>query len=165
MRGALSSCHRVLTALAVGLILTAPTGAQEADKGERLQAATELIELLKLEEVTTQSIDMMMESMLAQDPALQDFRDVFEDFFDQHFRWDELEPEYVRIYADAYTESELRELIAFYQTPVGRKTVDLMPVLMRQGAAIGERQIQPHLPELQKRIMQRMMDQMDDDGS
>lgn len=159
------SMHRILLPLTAVLLLALPAGVAAqaaADRGGREAAAAELIEKLKLEEVSMASLDLMMETMLGQDPAFEDFRDVFEDFFSEHFSWTELEPEYVRIYAEAYTEPELRELIAFYDTPVGRKTVDLMPVLMRRGAEIGERQIEPHLPELQRRIMQRMMEQIDD---
>ncbi len=161
------SMPRILAPLTAALLLALPMGLAAQETGGRSgreAAAAELIERLNLEEVTVASVDMMMETMLAQDPALEDFRDVFVDFFSEHFRWTELEPEYVRIYAEAYTEPELRELIAFYDTPVGRKTVDLMPVLMRRGSEIGERQIEPHLPELQRRIMQRMMEQMDDGG-
>jgi hypothetical protein len=161
MRTATVTVARAMAAMAVILALVGPVSAQD-DPGRtsREAAAAELIALLRLEEVTMASVDLMMETMIDQNPAFESFRAIFVDFFTEHYRWEELEPEYVRIYAEAYTEPEIRELIGFYQTPVGQKTVDLMPVLMRQGAEVGERQIEPHLPELQQRILEVMAEQV-----
>ncbi|HEX7049873.1 MAG TPA: DUF2059 domain-containing protein [Longimicrobiales bacterium] len=120
------------------------------------RAAAELVDLLRLDDQTAASIDVMVESMVRQNPAMAQFRDVFVDFFAEYMKWDELYPQYVRLYREAYTEAELRELIAFYKTPVGRKTVEVMPRLMQEGAQIGQQQIAPHLPELQQRIQARI---------
>lgn len=146
----------LLAALALLLLLHVPVRAQESVDDSHQAAAAELVDLLKLEENTAASVDVMMETMIAQNPQFEELRDVFEEFFDEYFRWENLRPEYVRLYAEAYTEAEIRELIAFYRTPVGRKSVDLMPMLMQRGAEIGQRQIQPHLGELQRRIMERV---------
>lgn len=127
-----------------------PANAQE-------RAAAELVDLLKLEESNQAAIDLMVESMASQNPMFNQIRDVFTDFFKEYSDWEKLYPEYVRLYAEAYSEAELRELIAFYKSPVGRKTVDMMPRLMQQGAEIGQRQVEPHLPELQRRIQARLM--------
>lgn len=148
---------RTLLAITTVFVLAGPLRAQEPLAGSHEQAAAELLELMRMEEMTRASAEMMLETMLAQNPVLEQFRDVFVDFFDEYIRWDDLLPEYVAIYTDAYTEPELRELIAFYRTPVGQKTIDLMPRLMQAGAALGEAQIQPHLPELQRRIQERMV--------
>lgn len=140
-------------AMAVG----GPLAAQSpAEWSSHERAAVELIEVTRLEEATLASVDVMMEAMVTQNPMLAQFRDVFEDFFHEYVRWDELLPEYVRIYTAAFSEAELRELAAFYHTPVGRKSIRLMPSLMQQGSELGQRQIQPHLPELQRRIEERM---------
>ena len=120
------------------------------------RAAAELVDVVRLEQVTTASITTMTDAMISQNPMLAQLRDVFINFFKEFVRWEELRPEYVRMYREAYSEAELNELIAFYRTPVGQKTVELMPVLMQRGAQIGQKQIQPHLPELQRRIEARL---------
>jgi hypothetical protein len=143
---------------AIVLASASPAVAQQyvpANSHER--AAAELIELLKLRETNAAAVELMVESMAGQDPALAAIRDVFVDFFNEFSQWDTLYPEYLRMYRDAYTEAELRELIAFYKTPVGLKTVELTPRLMQEGAVIGQQKIQPHLPELQRRIQARIM--------
>jgi hypothetical protein len=81
---------------------------------------------------------------------------VFLDFFREYMTWKDVRPAYIRIYREAYTQSELEELIAFYRTPVGQKTVEITPELMRQGSEMGQRMIEPYLPELQRRIQARV---------
>lgn len=139
------------------LLIGAPCQGQDhAPASSHEGAVLELIELLDLEAINTQSREIMIESMVVQNPVLEQYVDIFEDFFATYGSWDELLPQYVQLYREAYTEAELRELISFYQTPVGKKTVRLTPRLMREGAEIGQRQITPHLPELQRRIQERL---------
>jgi uncharacterized protein len=147
------------TTIVFAFLLTyagAASAQQEAVATSHDRAAAELIAVLQLEHITAASIRTLTESMVTQNPALAQLRDVFIEFFTEFMRWDELRPEYVRIYREAYAEAELRELIAFYKTPIGQKTVELMPRLFQQGAEIGQKQIEPHLPELQRRIEARL---------
>jgi hypothetical protein len=77
-------------------------------------------------------------------------------FTKEFMRWEDLRPEYIRMYRDAYTEAELMELIAFYKTPVGRKTLEITPELMKRGTEFSQELMQQHLPELQRRIRARI---------
>lgn len=144
------------TVLAVALLFAVASGAHAQQETAHERAAAELIDLLQLEQLHESSIEMLMETMLEQNPMLTPFRDIFADFFAEFSPWQAMYPQYLNMYRDAYTEPELRELIAFYRTPVGQKTVELMPELMQQGAEIGHRQIEPHLPELERRIEARV---------
>lgn len=55
----------------------------------------------------------------------------------------------IDLYAEAFTETELEEIRAFYATPTGRKTIQLMPELMAKGAQIGSQRIQQNIQELE----------------
>lgn len=135
-----------------------PLGAQAYDPADsHEQAVMELIDVMELEAMSAQSAALMLEAMVQQNPMLGQFKDVFEEFFAEHMRWDAMLPEYVRIYRDSYDEAEIRELLAFYRTPVGQKTVELMPRLMHQGAEVGQKLVAPHLPELERRLTERLM--------
>lgn len=137
-------------------LATAAHAQQQPANASHERAAAELIDLLQLEQLHESSIEMLMATMLEQNPMLTPFRDIFADFFAEFSPWQAMYPQYLNMYRDAYTEPELRELIAFYRTPVGQKTVELMPELMQKGAEIGHRQIEPHLPELERRIEARV---------
>lgn len=81
-----------------------------------------------------------------------------EEFYATHLTWDRMKPEVVRIYTDAFTEAEIRELTAFYQTELGRKVMDRMPEVMARSAEVSQRLVQAHLPELAQKVMTRMQE-------
>lgn len=45
----------------------------------------------------------------------------------------------VPVYMKYYTEEELDELIKFYNTPIGKKTIALMPQIMQECMEIGQK--------------------------
>ena len=73
-------------------------------------------------------------------------------FFEENFKWEEIEPQIVKLYVQAFTESELRDIVAFYETPTGRKAVSQEPLLMQQGVAIAMSRVQANMPEFQRRV-------------
>ncbi|AKU22094.1 DUF2059 domain-containing protein [Massilia sp. NR 4-1] len=56
------------------------------------------------------------------------------------------------IYTRYYTADEMRQIAAFYRTPVGKKTLQVMPQLMGEAMEMGQRVIAPHV----QKIMQSM---------
>ncbi|MGL4315584.1 MAG: DUF2059 domain-containing protein [Pseudomonas sp.] len=69
---------------------------------------------------------------------------------DKAIGWQKLEPQMVSLYSAAFTEAELKELIAFYQSPTGSKVLARMPALMAQSVQISQSQLQPAVPEVNK---------------
>ena len=64
--------------------------------------------------------------------------------------WDNLEPEYAKIYADAYTEQQIDDILAFYKSPTGQAMVEKAPDLIKQASAISHDRLAVVIPELQK---------------
>lgn len=60
---------------------------------------------------------------------------------------------YIRIYAKYFTEAELVDLNAFYATPTGLKSVEVMPHLMREGMEAGVTFLQPKIEEVMAEVM------------
>lgn len=58
----------------------------------------------------------------------------------------------VPLYAGAFTHQEIREILAFYQSPVGKKAVAMLPQLMHEGQKIGQGLAREVAPELNRRI-------------
>lgn len=46
--------------------------------------------------------------------------------------WDKLEPLYVRLYKESFTEEEITGMVAFYKTPAGQAVIHKMPGLMQK---------------------------------
>ena len=67
---------------------------------------------------------------------------------------DEMMAEIAPLYVKNYTAAELKELTAFYRTPLGRKMLALSPRLGAESMAIGQRVVAPRLNGLMQDVMQ-----------
>ena len=67
---------------------------------------------------------------------------------------DEMITEMVPLYTNNYTIAEIKQLTAFYQSPVGRKMMTLAPKLSTEGMLIGQRVVTPRLGKLMQEVMQ-----------
>ena len=50
----------------------------------------------------------------------------------------ELEEPVITIYDNNFSADEIKQLVAFYQSPVGRKIVSQLPQLMQQSMTMGQ---------------------------
>lgn len=114
-----------------------------------LQAAEALLESVNLEQLLAESIDTVLSAQVQQEPMLRQHEEGMRRFLRKHMSYASLKPDLVRIYAEAFTADELRELTAFYRTPLGIKTVSLMPRLMQQGSELGMQRVQENMHELE----------------
>ncbi|GAB3389118.1 DUF2059 domain-containing protein [Massilia agri] len=73
---------------------------------------------------------------------------------------DDMINEMVPLYANNYTVAEIKQLTAFYQSPVGRKMMTLTPKLAAEGMAIGQRVMNPRLGKLMQDSMQQMQQEV-----
>ncbi len=136
-------------------LFSIPALAQDISESH-LQASEELLVQMNMQEVMNQAIDDIIDAQLRQAPDLLPFEDILKSFMQKHMSWENLRDVYVQIYAEQFTESELREITAFYQTETGQKAVRLTPVLMQKGMMIGEQVVAENLPELEQLLDERM---------
>jgi hypothetical protein len=62
----------------------------------------------------------------------------------------------VPIYAKYFTHEEIKELIRFYDTAIGKKTIEVMPALMQEGMIVGQIWGQSLAPKILERIKKRL---------
>jgi uncharacterized protein len=65
--------------------------------------------------------------------------------------WNKLEPVYVRIYQKSFTQQEIDNLIAMYQTPAGQIMLKKMPVVMQNTMAEMQQMMQPLMQRIQQK--------------
>ena len=133
---------------------TTPSAAPIAPAARAL--ADTLIDLMNSESVLRASIQASFDEQIKMQPAMAPFRPTMEAWVERYVTWSELRPRISDLYARAYTQPELRGLIAFYRSPVGRRSAAVMPDITRQSASIGAEVVQAHLPQLQQMIQARM---------
>ena len=49
----------------------------------------------------------------------------------EELAWEKLEPLYIRVYRQSFSQEEVDGLIAFYKTPTGQAMINKMPVVMQ----------------------------------
>ena len=138
--------------LLFGAIALLPCGPVRADDASHRAAAESLLNMMDMDNVMSQSVDQMLQMQVKQNPAIVPFQQQMKIFLSKYMSWASMKEDMVKLYQAEFTESELKELVAFYQTPVGKKTIQKMPQLLSKGAEIGQKRIQEHLPELQAAI-------------
>jgi uncharacterized protein len=145
-----------LLALAALLLACAvPADAQEISPA-RMAAAEDLLEAARMQQVMETSMEAMLQMQMENQPELRELEPVMRGFFATHVSWEQTKGAYARLYAERFTEAELREIAAFYRTPVGRKLAEVTPDLTVEGGRLGERLVQENLPELQRMIMEHL---------
>lgn len=124
---------------------------QPAPVSSHEKAARELFRMAGGENLAMGGAEAML-GMLRTDPTMAPYEHVFRDWYQKVFAEADLEAEMVKLYMETFTEKELREIAAFYKTPVGRKSIAAMPELMRKGAEIGMKRAQEHAGELEEML-------------
>ncbi len=133
------------------LALLSPLSAP-ADETTHRASAEALLNNMEMDKLMSQSIDQMLQMQVQQNPAIAPYQAQMKTFLSKYVSWPAMKDDMVRIYVAEFTEPELKELNAFYQTPLGKKTVQKMPTLLAKGAELGQKRVQEHLPELQAAI-------------
>ena len=93
-------------------------------------------------------IKRITQMQIQSNPKLKDIEPVIEEFFTKYMGWEAQRGDIAALYAKNYTIDELKELNKFYQTPLGQKTVQIMPQLAAAAAQIGQSRMMKHMPEL-----------------
>jgi hypothetical protein len=68
----------------------------------------------------------------------------------EQMTWEALEPMYLRIYRDSFTQEEVDGMIAFYESPAGRAVVRKLPLVMQNTMAEMQKLMRPVMEKLMK---------------
>ncbi len=150
-----------LAAMALLLCTAAPQPAG-ADTGRHRAAVFELLELVRVDALTRESVRAALQQQYNALPALKNYSDIVEPFFEEHLSYEALKEEYADLYVEAFSEAEIRELIAFYETPLGQKTLNVLPELMQRGTEIGARRLRENMDELMEKIQARQTELLEE---
>ena len=128
---------------------------QAQKKDSHSAAALECLLAMKTNQAVDKSSATVLEGMIKADPDLAKYRDILWNYFDKYICWTNLKDDYVKAYAAAFTENELREMTAFFKTTTGQKLIDKLPEVYAKHSEINQKVIQDHIEELSALIQQR----------
>ena len=115
--------------------------------------AEKLLNMIGIQAAMEQSMSQMLDIQLQQNPALAPYKGVMMEFLNENMSYESLKPDLIKIYSEEFTASELREIIAFYSTDVGKKSIEKMPTLMAQGGQLDAPRVQENIGDLEARIL------------
>jgi len=133
------------------------------------EAARELMQVSGTEQIMAQ-MQLQIESMFlnisgeaAQSEAKQkiaaDYRVKVAAILKEEMMWDKIEGEIIDLYMKSFSEAELKEMTAFYKTPLGQKMIEKMPEVMLRSAEISRQQMRYVIPRV-KQLAQEMTEKM-----
>ncbi len=157
--------RRALWLFAVCLVGLEMAHADAVSKARKVQ---ELLTAMHVEETTNrleQAEEARMEAMSRQqlagvtlEPDQKKSYDAFRQKVVTLLRssetWKALEPDFVKLYSDAYSEEELDGILAFYHSPVGRTMLARAPQLTDQSIAISQQRMAALTPKIQELVAQ-----------
>ena len=145
--------------LAVFVWLGARGGsAEDPSMGARREAAMRLVEVLRIEQAASEAAALAVQDMLRLEPAWGGHLDILADYVEERIGWEQLQPVVVKGYTDAFTEEEIREMIRFYESPVGRKMVLTAPALAMEMQVWVRKRMQEEAGVLELRMKNRELE-------
>ena len=113
-------------------ILTFSANAQNSTKTEKIKQLLELTGSGKL------GIQMMNQMMSSFKNSYSKVNEQFWEDFKSEINANDIENMILPIYDKYYTESDIDQLITFYNSPIGKKMINTMPLVMQESISAGQ---------------------------
>lgn len=134
----------------VALVLTCNAFAQDNAKTKDIKR---LLTLTGAADLGIQALGSSMQGLRNSNPNIpEEFFTEFQKQFNAELIITNIAP----IYDKHYTHEEIKELIKFYQTPLGKKTISTMPKIMEESMEMGQ--------ELGKQVAEKVVKQLQAEG-
>lgn len=91
-----------------------------------------------------------------QDQAIANYQERMAAIMREELSWTKLEPMYLKVYRNTFTQSEIDGMIVFYQTPAGEAMINKMPQVMQQTMTEMQGQMGPIMEKMQRLQSQLM---------
>lgn len=154
-----------LARIAVALVLTS-CGTLASAQGATSASIERLLDVMRVEQLL-QSMFKSMETMqqaqfdkMLTDSAktdeekrkLVDARERVTRIVAEELSYAKIKPLYVEAFERVYTDDDVLALIAFYESPTGRKFLEKQPQLMQESFAAMQRRMQPIMQRINREI-------------
>lgn len=137
----------------------ASTVAQADDLPARQALVRRYFEAIQFEKLMNSTMEAMAAPMMADTSIPADKRPLFREAFLEAFGnvMPQMVDANIGMYAEAFTRDELEQLVAFYESPVGRSVMAKTLVLSRQSGEV----LQRFQPILQEEMMRQLCARID----
>ena len=148
----------LITLCALAAISSPAFAAPQPPSEDSIRRLLEVTEARKLLDGMMAQVDALMRRNMEQallgrqltpeqEAIIARMRGRMADAFREEMTWDKLEPLYVRVYQNTFTQGEVDGMLAFYRTDAGRAVIEKMPAVIQ--TTMGEMQLRMQ-PLIQK---------------
>lgn len=113
----------------------------------------------KMDEMRTSSMKLAMSGQALtpqQDEAVLEMQQKMAGVLKDELDWETLEPMYIEIYKETFTQKEVDGMLLFYKTPSGQAVIKKMPVVMEAAMQMMQKRVATIVPKLQQIITEEM---------
>lgn len=146
------------TIVGITIVLSLLVSFCYADEASQRLIAEDLLQAMKFDQMMKPFYDQIrsnMEQHFAQLGAPDDLKPILKRYTDKLFGvmeqtsgWRSNKQDIINLYIHTFTEAELKGMLEFYSSPVGRSAIDKMPIAMQKSMEI----VQKRMPEMQQKI-------------
>ena len=147
-----------LPAFCAALILTCGSAQVLADAKSHAADAERFLLLARADKLAVPvyaQVQQMFAQRFAESNAPQTEKAVLETYqaqantaLEQAVGWDKLKPDMVKLYTSNFNEQEMKELIRFYESPLGKKVLEKVPTLTAQSAQLTQGKLEAAVPKV-----------------
>ncbi|NIE77181.1 DUF2059 domain-containing protein [Pantoea sp. Tr-811] len=149
-----------LRVLFAAVALVCASGQVLAATASHNAAAEKFLELAHADKLGTpvyMQVQQMFAQRFAQTKAPDAKKGVLDSYqakanaaLDNAIGWKKLKPKMVDLYTATFTEQELKDLVKFYESPLGMKVLREMPKVTQQSAQLTQNSLEPAVPVVNK---------------
>ena len=134
--------------------------AQTAHTDEEYKVCYQLFEIIEMDKTMKETANKMVGMQLSAltKETLQKIHPVLVQYLEKYLNYDSVKQKMADVYLKYFTVKDIKELIIFYQTPVGQKFVKNQSQIMVESAEIGAKQVTAHQAELQQMLIKAMQE-------
>ncbi len=111
------------------------------------RAANELLDTARFEKVMDGSINAAVQMLKQMDPKMDNHEATVRKFYNEHIA-ESFRKDVVDMYAEIFTEKELKDITAFHKTRTGQKALEMMPEIMQRSMQIAQTRLMQNMGEL-----------------
>jgi uncharacterized protein len=152
--------RKIIGLIVVGLVLS--VGVANAQEASKRAMAEELLNLMNMQENIEKSFAMMKQMIPAQMEKMKQTTgqtnmpsnvasqtDKMMDMLAAELSWNKMKDNYIILYAETFTEDEMKGIIAFYKSPAGQAFTKKQPELMKRSVELSQKLMMQIMPKIQ----------------
>lgn len=122
-------------------------GSAQAQEDTKLKLADKLLIVMEMQKTIEQSFGAATQMMPNQANMPPEAKEVM-NMIIKELSWENIKTDYIKLYAEVFTEDELKGLINFYESPIGKAYIKKQPELTQKSMMLSQKMMMKVMPKL-----------------